>query len=104
MRWFLAFFVFTSTYISGQVIPDSTKNGQVKWQYFRPECKLHEKGLFVDGKRHGTWQYRDTTGSVVLREKYKNGIYKWSVYYKNGKIIETRNNKGKIIKRSACGC
>jgi len=83
---------------------DSLAQGKVHWKQYREQTGLYEKGTFIDGKRHGTWQYTDSNGSVVLREKYKYGQYRSSVYYKNGKIIMTRNYKGKVIRRPDCGC
>lgn len=88
----------------GVCAQDSTAAGKVKLKFNDPQTHWRVSGMYINGKRHGTFESRDSAGSVVLREHFDHGRSDWAVYYKNGKWMMTRNKKGKIVKRAACGC
>ena len=84
---------------------DSTQAGKVHWQYQNPISGITEKGQFKDGKRTGLWQFYNANGKLVKRAKYKKGQFWWAIYYKdNGKVAYSIDRRGKVVKRSDCGC
>lgn len=99
----LFFFILASSALSGQT--DTNYTGKTQWNGYLPSSGFYEKGSFIDGKRNGVWVYRDSSGSVVIRKKFKNGQHLRSIYYKNGKIVATHDvQKNKWMKREDCGC
>lgn len=96
--------MMVSHLVCAQIAVDTLAIGKIVWSYHRAETGLTEKGVFVNGKRHGVWQFHDSSGSLILREKYKKGAFIWGVYYRKGKVIASINSKGKITKRPDCGC
>lgn len=90
---------------STQAQQDSTLAGKVIWLHKNPVTGLTEKGKFVNGKRHGLWQYYNRDGRIVKREKFRHGVFWWAIYYHpNGKVAYSINRRGKIVKRADCGC
>ncbi len=56
-------------------------------------------------QKHGTWVCRDTSGKIVRSERYKHGkMMNYILFNDKGRIIETRDKKGKVRKYNPCGC
>ncbi len=101
--WALLTLLFYPIYSNAQT--DTTQQGKVHWQYQNPKTGFTEKGQYKDGKRNGLWEFYNVKGKLVKREKYKHGQFWWAIYYKeNGKVAYSINRKGKMVKRSDCGC
>lgn len=85
---------------------DTTVQGKVVWNYINPETKLLEKGVFINGHRHGYWKFYDPIKNIIYKkEKYKNGIRKYTyIYNKHGKIIIYIDPDNIVHKRPDCGC
>ncbi len=98
---FLFLFVFLAEGLSAspaQAANDSTvvtyhENGQVK-----------EKGSYLNGVKHGKWKEYDAEGVMLKMTKYKNGKFKWERLYKNGKLSQITDKKGRVHKMKDCGC
>lgn len=69
------------------------ENGQIK-----------EKGSYRNGVKHGKWKEYDAEGVIVKMTKYKNGEFKWERLYKNGKLSQITDKKGRVHKMKDCGC
>ncbi|KAB2913480.1 MAG: hypothetical protein F9K23_16790 [Bacteroidetes bacterium] len=69
------------------------ENGQVK-----------EKGSYRNGLKHGKWKEYDAEGVILKMTKYKNGEFKWERLYKNGKLSQITDKKGRVHKMKDCGC
>jgi hypothetical protein len=65
---------------------------------------LKEKGWTMEGNKIGVWYYYDSIGVLQKKEKWKNELQLWQLYYKRGKIIKTIDKNGKETKRPDCGC
>lgn len=98
---FLFLFVFLAEGLSAspiQAAKDSAvvtyhENGQVK-----------EKGSYRNGVKHGKWKEYDVEGVILKMTKYKNGEFKWERLYKNGKLSQITDKKGRVHKMKDCGC
>ncbi|HYG16576.1 MAG TPA: hypothetical protein VEC12_12545 [Bacteroidia bacterium] len=66
--------------------------------------KVKEKGVLKNGLKDGRWREYDTNGDLVKMTRYKNGEFRWERLYKEGKIIQITNRKGKVRKMKNCGC
>lgn len=66
---------------------------------------LQCSGSYIqDSLKHGDWVCKNGN-RIIRKEKYKNGVLiSYIVFDNKGKIIETRNKKGKIRKYKPCGC
>ncbi|MSQ79670.1 MAG: hypothetical protein EXR21_08360 [Flavobacteriaceae bacterium] len=96
---------FYPTHVKAQAQQDTTQAGKVNWRFQNPASGLNEKGQFKNGKRSGLWEFYKTNGKLAKREKYKKGQFWWAIYYKeNGKVAYSIDRKGKVVKRSDCGC
>lgn len=62
-------------------------------------------GNFDRNKRkHGVWVCREGS-KVVKKERYRHGeLLTYIIFDEKGKVIESRNRKGKIKKFNPCGC
>jgi hypothetical protein len=55
--------------------------------------------------KHGTWICRNASGKIIRSERYKHGVMmNYILYNDKGRIIETRDKKGKVRKYNPCGC
>ena len=60
---------------------------------------------FKNGEKSGSWEIFNKKGELIEREYYKNGIKKWTFFYRNDELIKSINNTtGKIRNYSGCGC
>lgn len=66
--------------------------------------KTKEKGSYRNGEKHGKWKTYDEKGDKIKETRYKNGQMRWERIYKDGKLIQTTDRKGRVYKVSDCGC
>lgn len=66
--------------------------------------QLKEKGQYRNGNKHGRWTTYNENGAIIKVVKYKNGKFWWERLYKNGKLSQITNRKGKVHKMKDCGC
>lgn len=66
--------------------------------------RIKEKGVLKDGRKHGRWKEYDANGELVKMTRYKKGEFRWERLYKEGKIIQVTDRKGKVHKMKNCGC
>jgi len=69
-----------------------------------PNGKPKVKGHYKLGQKEGTWYELDENGNMLKKEKFKQNISQWQIFYEKGKVIRTIDKKGKIKERSKCGC
>jgi antitoxin component YwqK of YwqJK toxin-antitoxin module len=83
---------------------DSTSltNGIYRIKYLNGNTK--EKGKYYQSKKQGVWYYYSENGVVLKKEKYNSGVLKWQLFFDKGKITQTIDKNGKVIKRPNCGC
>lgn len=62
------------------------------------------KGHYKLGQKEGIWYELDENGNMFKKEKFKQNISQWQIFYEKGKVIRTIDKKGKIKERSKCGC
>jgi antitoxin component YwqK of YwqJK toxin-antitoxin module len=62
------------------------------------------KAAYKDTLRHGIWIEYDALGIVTRKTKYIRGKIRWVYIYKNARLIETIDKKGKRRKMKDCGC
>jgi antitoxin component YwqK of YwqJK toxin-antitoxin module len=73
-------------YSNNEVNP--VKNG--KWKEFNKRAILIAEGIYVDGKKHGTWkEYYDHTGTIMIEEDYHHGVShgRYISYHPNGQVF-----------------
>lgn len=101
LRTALTFCLF---FIAGNLLAgnDGGKDSAVVIYY--ENGKIKEEGNLRNGERHGKWNEYDTNGWLVRITKYKNGSFRWQKEYKEGKLIQVTDRKGRVHKRSGCGC
>ncbi len=73
-------------------------------QTYHENGKLKEKGHYRNGQKHGKWTTYDENGAIVKEVKYKRGVFWWERLYKNGKLSQVTDRKGKVHKMKDCGC
>lgn len=66
--------------------------------------KTKEKGSYRNGEKHGRWKTYNEKGHKIKEARYKMGKMRWERIYKDGKLIQTTDHKGRIRKMSDCGC
>jgi hypothetical protein len=66
---------------------------------------VSEKGNTKNGLKNGVWYYYDAKHLLVKKEKWKNGLLKWQLFYNaKGKVTHSIDEQGNISKRPDCGC
>jgi antitoxin component YwqK of YwqJK toxin-antitoxin module len=63
-----------------------------------------ERGFYTRGVKDKTWYYYHENSVIDRKEKWKEGILKWQIFYNKGKIIKTIDEKGVVKTRKGCGC
>ena len=68
------------------------------------EDSLICSGKSKDGLKEGVWLCKKGE-KIYRKERYKKGVLQtYLIYDEKGRIIETRNRKGKVKKYTPCGC
>lgn len=84
----------------GQNIPE---NG--KYTTFHKNGKVAEKGYFKQKQKHGIWLMYSENGVILQKEKWKNGVLLWQLFYnEKGKKAKSIDKKGNVTLYPACGC
>ena len=65
---------------------------------------IKERGKYWHEQKQGVWYYYSENGVVKKKEKYKNGVLQWQLFFDKGKIIQTIDKNGKVVNRPNCGC
>jgi antitoxin component YwqK of YwqJK toxin-antitoxin module len=66
---------------------------------------VKERGFYLNGQKHKTWQFYHANGAIDYKEKWVAGQLKWQIFYNNnGRIIKTIDEKGVVKTRKGCGC
>lgn len=63
------------------------RNG--KYKEFNKHGVLIAEGVYLNGRKHGTWrEYYDDSGSVMIEENFRHGIHegRFASYHPNGKL------------------
>lgn len=79
-----------------------TKDSSVVTYHDNGEVK--EKGKYRNGEKHGKWKTYNENGILLKVVKYKKGVFWWEHLYKNGKLSQITDRKGRITKMKDCGC
>lgn len=84
--------------------PDSTAfaDGIYKKKYLNGITK--ERGKYHQSKKQGIWYYYSENGVVLKKEKYDGGVLQWQLFFDKGRITQTIDKNGKVVKRPNCGC
>jgi antitoxin component YwqK of YwqJK toxin-antitoxin module len=78
--------------------------GTVVCKKFNERGKLMSSEGYRNGIRHGTWKYFEPNGNLSRKIKYKNGTRIWESFYKDNKLIETIDKRGRKKIVRDCGC
>lgn len=81
---------------------DSTQDG--KYRVYHHNGKMALDGAYKDTLRHGTWEEFDTDGWLQRKTRYRRGKIIWIKIYREGRLAEVINRKGKVKKMKDCGC
>ena len=72
-----------------------------KWE----NGKVKAVGWEKNGKKLGQWKNYSSTGWLESRERWKNGNWKWSIFYnEKHEKLSWKNAKGEEKKYQSCGC
>lgn len=66
--------------------------------------KIKEEGKYRNGLKHGSWYTYDDKGELIVYARYKKGKLRWEGRYRDGKLIQTTNRRGIVVKMKDCGC
>jgi antitoxin component YwqK of YwqJK toxin-antitoxin module len=76
-----------------------------KYKSYHANGQLSEKGKFDnDGIKFGTWNYYDSLGFEIRREKWKQGQLRWQLYLNKGRITKSIDRHGNIRHGADCAC
>jgi antitoxin component YwqK of YwqJK toxin-antitoxin module len=66
--------------------------------------RVHIKGTYQNGLKHGVWFEYEENGMLQKKEKWKRGEMLWQLFYEKGKLRRSIDKKGNVKERPACGC
>ncbi len=76
-----------------------------KFEEKYPNGNFKVKGVYQNEKKAGNWIYYAETGSIIRKEKWKNGNFVWSIdYSEKHKKVKGMNAKGEEIIYKGCNC
>ncbi|MBU3661869.1 MAG: hypothetical protein FGM41_01560 [Bacteroidetes bacterium] len=79
--------------------------GKENIKKFHTNGKLKEKGSLKSGQKTGIWVYYHAEGWMEKKEKYKEGVLIWAVFYNaRHQITKSIDRNGNEIPFKGCNC
>lgn len=75
-----------------------------RYKEYYADGTAKERGFYLHSQKHKLWYYYNPNGTIDRKEKWKEGILQWQIFYSKGRIIKTIDKNGVIKTRPNCGC
>lgn len=79
--------------------------GKESIKNYHANGKLKEKGSLKSGQKTGIWVYYHPEGWMEKKEKYKEGLLLWAIYYnEKHQITKSIDKSGNEVPYKGCNC
>lgn len=76
-----------------------------KVKTFHENGKIKEQGKLLNGQKEGIWLTFHPSGYMLTREKYKNNLLQWAIYYnEKHQKVKLINKDGSETPYKGCNC